>query len=59
VAGRHDDLADGDARCGEQVHVLAVLHLPSGGGELLVDADAGALLGSEPVVVHSAPFVHR
>lgn len=59
MAGRQHDLADGDAALAAQLHAGDVLDEPAGGGELLVDEHAGALLGSQPRVVHIAPSVHR
>jgi hypothetical protein len=52
---RHHQLADGDPLPGEQVQLAAVLHQPAGGGQLGVDAHAGALLGRQPLVVHRPP----
>ena len=55
VPGRQDDLADRHARAGEQVELPAVLHEPAGRAELRVDADAGSLLGLQPLAVHGDP----
>ena len=50
VAGRHDRLSHGDAGAGEEVQTGATLHEPASIGQLAVDQDTGALLGSHHVI---------
>ena len=47
VAGRHPELAHGDAAAGGEVKRLAVLDDPARLGERRVDLPAGALLGGQ------------